>query len=162
MEADFVQTSDSAVFGKLRRKGNLRLAKGGHLRVIYEDGLQLVADGASLVQYDPDTRTAQAMNLSDAASETPLLRLLTDPTKLGGAYAIASTVKDQVRLKPLKLGLPEVRIEGGGKLPRRLTWTDASGAGQVLELVNARVPDKAFPEGTFRFQAPKGTRWLGK
>ncbi len=150
------------MFGKLRRRGSLRLAKGGHLWVVYEDGLQWVADGASLIQYDPDTCTAQTMDLSGAAAETPLLRLLTDPAKLGGAYAIDSMAKDQVRLKPLKQGLPEVRIDGGGSLPKRLSWTDPSGAGQVLELVDARIPAKDFPKGTFQFQAPKGTRWLGK
>lgn len=162
LEARFVQTSDSAVFGKLKRKGSIRLAKAGRLHVRYEDGLELVADGQSLIQFDPDTRTAQRMDLSAAALEAPLLRLLTDPGKLGRTYVIESFGKGQVRLKPLKQGLPEIRMDGGGKLPRRLVWTDGSGAGQVLELLDARVPAQAFPAGTFQFQAPKGTQWLGK
>ena len=162
LSASFLQTSDSAVFGKLQRRGTLRLAKGGRLRVAYADGLELVSDGVSLIQYDPDTRTAQAMAFQDAAADTPLLRLLTDPGRLQGSYSIEAGGKDQVHLKPLKPGLPEVRIEGSGRLPRRLKWTDASGAGQVLELQNATIPPKDFPAGTFTFQAPKGTRWLGK
>ncbi len=162
VQATFVQTSDSAVFGKLKRKGSVRLAKVGRLHVIYEDGLELVADGQALIQFDPDTRTAQRMDLMAAAVESPLLRLLTDPSKLGRTYAIEPFAKGQVRLKPLKQGLPEIRIEGAEGLPKRLAWTDASGAGQVLELLDAHVPAKDFPTGTFRFQAPKGTRWLGK
>lgn len=162
LQARFVQTSDSAVFGKLKRNGSVRLAKGGQLHVVYEDGLELVADGQSLIQFDPDTRTAQRMDLLDAAMEAPLLRLLTDPAGLGRTYSIEPSPNGQVRLKPLKQGLPEIRIEGSGSLPKRLMWSDASGAGQVLELMDARIPPKDFPAGTFRFQAPKGTRWLGK
>jgi len=162
IQAAFVQTSDSAVFGKLKRKGSLRLAKAGRLHVVYEDGLELVADGQSLIQFDPDTRTAQRMDLLDAAMEAPLLRLLTNPAKLGGTYSIEPLPNGQVRLKPLKQGQPEIRIEGSGSLPKRLKWTDASGAGQVLELLDARIPAKDFPVETFRFQAPKGTRWLRK
>lgn len=162
IQAAFVQTSDSAVFGKLKRKGSVRLAKAGRLRVVYEDGLELIADGQSLIQYDPDTRTAQSMDLSEAAIETPLLRLLTDRTRLGNSYTIESSANGQVRLKPLKKGLPEVRIDGSGSLPKRLAWTDASGAGQVLEFLDARVPGREFPAETFRFHAPTGTRWLGK
>lgn len=162
IQAAFVQTSESAVFGRLKRKGSVRLAKAGRLHVVYEDGLELVADGQYLIQFDPDTRTAQRMDLQAAALEAPLLRLLTDPAKLGRTYAIEPFGNAQVRLKPLKQGLPEIRIEGAGSLPKRLAWIDASGAGQVLELLDARVPAKDFPEGTFRFQAPKGIRWLGK
>lgn len=162
MSASFAQTSDSAVFGKLQRKGTLRLAKGSRLRLAYADGLELVSDGRSLIQYDPDTRTAQVMNLQDAASEAPLLRLLTNPATLQGAYLVERAKGDQVHLKPLKPGLPEVWIEGSGRLPRRLRWTDASGAGQVLDVQNALTPAKDFPVGTFTFKAPKGTRWLGK
>ncbi len=161
IQAAFVQTSDSAVFGKLKRKGSVRLAKAGRLRVIYEDGLELVADGQSLIQFDPDTRTAQRMDLLAAAMETPLLRLLTDPEKLGRTYSIEPFANQQVRLKPLKQGLPEIRIEGSGSLPKRLMWTDPSGAGQVLELRDVHIPARGFPAETFRFQAPKGTRWLG-
>ena len=162
IQAAFIQTSDSAVFGKLKRKGSVRLAKAGRLHVVYEDGLELVADGQSLIQFDPDTRTAQRMDLLAAAMEAPLLRLLTDPAKLGGTYSIEPFANGQVRLKPLKQGLPEIRIEGSGSLPKRLMWSDASGAGQVLELLDAHVPVKDFPLETFRFRAPKGTRWLGK
>lgn len=162
VQATFVQTSDSAVFGKLKRKGAVRLAQAGRLHVIYEDGLELVADGQSLIQFDPDTRTAQRMDLVVAATEAPLLRLLTDPAKLGLTYSIEPLANGQVRLKSLKQGLPEIRIEGSGNLPKRLRWTDASGAGQVLELLNAHIPTKDFPSGTFSFHAPKGTRWLGK
>lgn len=162
VQAAFVQTSDSAVFGKLKRKGSVRLARAGRLHVIYEDGLELVADGQSLIQFDPDTRTAQRMDLLDAANEAPLLRLLTDPAKLGRTYAIEPFAVGQVRLRPLKQGQPEIRIEGSRGLPKRLAWTDPSGAGQVLELLDANVPAKDFPADTFRFKAPKGTRWLGK
>ena len=157
-----MQTSDSAVFGKLKRKGKVQLAKAGRLHVLYEDGLELVADGHSLIQFDPDTRTAQRMDLLDATMEAPLLRLLTEPAKLGRTYSIEPFGNGQVRLKPLKQGQPEIRIEGYGSLPKRLMWTDASGAGQVLELQDAVIPTKNFPLETFRFQAPKGTRWLGK
>jgi outer membrane lipoprotein-sorting protein len=162
VQAAFAQTSDSAVFGKLKRKGSVRLAKAGRLRVVYEDGLELVSDGRSLIQFDPDTRTAQRMDLMDAALEAPLLRLLTDPAKLGSTYSVEPSANGQVRLKPWKPGLPEIRIEGSGSLPRRLAWTDASGAGQVMDLLDAHIPVKDFPAETFRFQAPKGTRWLGK
>ncbi len=162
VQAAFLQTSESAVFGKLKRKGSVRLAKSGRLHVIYEDGLELVADGQSLIQYDPDTRTAQRMDLVAASLETPLLRLLTDPSKLGRTYAIEASGKGQVRLKHLNQSLPEIQIQGAGNLPRRLAWTDASGASQVLELLDAKVPAKDFPAGTFRFMPPKGTRWLGR
>lgn len=38
LESGFVQQSDSAVFGKLRRQGELKLARGGRLRVEFAMG----------------------------------------------------------------------------------------------------------------------------
>jgi outer membrane lipoprotein-sorting protein len=160
LESAFLQESDSAVFGKLQRRGKLQLARGGKLRVAYDRGLVLVSDGKRLVQYDPDARTAQALDLAQAAAQTPLVNLLMNPRRLQESYT-ASAEGGAVRLRPTKGGLPEVRVEPKGGLPGRIEWTDGTGSKQVLVLVDARVPS-TLPEAAFRFEAPKGTRWLGK
>lgn len=87
----FVQTSASEVFGKLEKRGLIEATQGGRLRVAYEDGLLLVADGASLIQYDPDTRTAQRMDLGQALLDMPLLNLLVAPERLAKAYHVERT-----------------------------------------------------------------------
>src|SRR5512145_3326192 len=69
LESRFTQESESAVFGKLRREGKLQLAKGGRLRVTYDKGMILVADGTNLIQYDPMARTAQRLSLRTARKD---------------------------------------------------------------------------------------------
>jgi outer membrane lipoprotein-sorting protein len=160
LESPFVQESASEVFGALRKQGKLTLAKGGRLRIAYADGLILVADGQRLVQYDPDTRTAQALDLVQAARDYPLLNLLLNPKALSSTYTLRPEGQ-AVLLRPRAPGLPEVRVEPAGNLPGRLIWTDGSGARQELRLTAPKVP-AALPEGTFRFELPAGGRWLGK
>lgn len=160
LESGFVQQSESAVFGKLRRQGKLMLAKGGNLRVEYRQGLLLVADGTSLVQYDPDARTAQRMKLRTAAADTPLLNVLLNPAALAGFYEAKPGPGDSVALEPRRPGLPRVLLSGRGGLLQGIRWTDATGASQEIELQDARVPAAPFPKATFTFAAPAGTRWL--
>jgi outer membrane lipoprotein-sorting protein len=159
LESAFVQQSDSAVFGKLKREGLLKLAKGGMLRVEYRRGLLLVADGRTLTQYDPDARTAQRMNLRSAAADTPLLNIMLNPAALAGFYRATGGPGDSVRLEPLREGLPKVELTARAGLLQRIRWTDPTGANQEIELSDPRVPPP-FPPGTFTFQAPAGTRWL--
>lgn len=159
LEAAFVQESGSEVFGTVRKEGRLHLAAGGRLRVAYRDGLLVVADGRRLVQYDPDTRTAQALDLRQAAKDNPLLNLLLDPKDLSRTYTVKADGQ-AVMLQPKQAGLPEVRIEPAGNLPARVLWTDGTGAQQVLRLVNPKTP-AGLPDALFRFEAPKGTKWLG-
>jgi len=158
LAARFSQESDSAVFGKLRQQGSLVLARGGKLRVAYDSGLLVVSDGRQLVQYDPDTRTAQRMDLHEALREFPLLGLLLEPSRIGILYRAEPLPDGAVRLHPLEAGLPEVRVEGRNGLLRALSWTDGTGARQRLELLDPKAPSRISP-GTFRFEAPKGTRW---
>lgn len=161
MEARFKQESESAVFGKLMRTGLLRLAKGGRLRVEYQRGLLLVSDGDTLVQYDPEARTAQKVNLHTAAKDAPLLWVLLDPGTLEQVFTVKSGPRPDVfTLEPRKPGLPKVELEGRGGLPRRISWTDPTGARQVLEFQDPKVPPVAFEAGTFSFKPPAGTRWL--
>lgn len=160
LEAAFVQESASEVFGTLKKEGRLHLARGGRLRVAYQDGLLVVADGRRLVQYDPDTRTAQSLDLARATGDFPLLSLLLNPRDLSAAYATHAEGQAVV-LRPRRAGLPEVRVEPAGNLPGRLTWTDGTGAKQVLRLVAPRVP-ASLPDSTFRFDMPPGGRWLGR
>lgn len=160
LESEFVQTSESSVFGNLRKQGRLAVAKGGRLRVAYDQGLLLVSDGKRLVQYDPQTHTAQGLDFAKAKAEFPLLNVLMEPSTLGASYEVTAEGSD-LRLKPRRAGLPEVRVEGQDGFPSRITWKDGTGAQQVLSLVKPRKPT-ALPEGAFRFEAPKGTRWLGK
>lgn len=157
--ARFTQESDSAVFGKLRQTGTLVLARGGRLRVEYESGLKVMADGRELVQYDPDTRTAQRMDLVQAVRDFPLLGLLLEPARIEGLFRPEALSGGVVRLVPREPGLPEVRVEGRNGLLKALTWTDPTGARQRLELVDPRVPPRPSQE-TFRFDPPKGTRWV--
>lgn len=159
LESGFVQQSDSAVFGKLRRQGRLMLAKGGNLRVEYRQGLLLVADGSSLIQYDPEARTAQKMKLRTAAADTPLLNILLNPAALAGFYE-AKAAGDTVALEPRRPGLPRVLMTGRGGLLQRIQWTDPTGASQEIELLDARIPAAPFAPATFTFTAPAGTRWL--
>ena len=69
MESRFRQESDSLVFGNLSRQGHLALARGGRLKVSYEGGLTITCDGRQLIQYDPDTRTAQKVELARAVRD---------------------------------------------------------------------------------------------
>lgn len=159
-ESRFVQSSESQVFGKLVKKGRIEAAQGGRLRVAYEEGLLLVADGAALIQYDPDTRTAQRMDLGQALLDTPLLNLLVAPERLAKTYKVQVLSADTVRLVPLSKDQPEMEVQGSGRFARLLRWTDASGAKQELRLLDPKVP-APFPEGTFRFKLPEGATMVG-
>ncbi|GLH71397.1 hypothetical protein GETHPA_29310 [Geothrix rubra] len=158
LAARFTQESDSAVFGKLSQTGTLVLARGGRLRVDYASGLRVLADGRELVQYDPDTRTAQRMDLIQAVRDFPLLGLLLEPARIGLLFRPEALPGEGVRLVPREPGLPEVHVEGRNGLLKALTWTDPTGARQRLELVDPRVPPTPSP-ATFRFDPPPGTRW---
>lgn len=158
LSARFVQESDSAVFGKLRQTGDLLLARGGRLRVAYASGLRVQADGQQLVQYDPDTRTAQRMELAEAVREFPLLGLLLEPARIEALFRVEAQPDGAVRLLPRQPGLPEVRVEGRNGLLKALAWTDPTGARQRLELVDPKVPPSP-PPSAFRFTPPPGTRW---
>lgn len=158
LAARFTQESDSAVFGKLRQTGTLVLARGGRLRVDYASGLRVLADGRELVQYDPDTCTAQRMDLIQAVRDFPLLSLLLEPARIDVLFRPEALPGEAVRLVPREPGLPEVRVEGRNGLLKSLAWTDPTGARQRLELLDPRVPSTP-PPATFRFEPPPGTRW---
>jgi outer membrane lipoprotein-sorting protein len=158
LESRFRQESDSLVFGKLTRGGNLALAPGGRLRVTYAGGLTVACDGRYLVQYDPDTRTAQRVELARAVRDFPLLGILLDPARLGRLYRAESLGGEALKLVPKEAGLPELKATGRKGLLRTLEWTDPTGARQKLELLDPRSPATLAP-GTFRFQVPAGTRW---
>jgi len=160
LESRFVQSSESQVFGKLVKKGRIEAAQGGRLRVAYEDGLLLVADGAALIQYDPDTRTAQRMDLGQALLDTPLLNLLVAPERLAKTYKVETLTADTVRLVPLGKGQPEMEVQGAGRFARLLRWTDASGAKQELRLLDPKVP-ALFKADRFKFTLPKGATMVG-
>lgn len=160
LESRFVQTSASQVFGNLVKKGRIEAAQGGRLRLDYEDGLLLVADGASLVQYDPDTRTAQRMDLGQALLDTPLLNLLVAPERLAATYKVEAVSADTVRLVPLRKELPQLEVQGSGRFARALRWTDASGSKQELRLLDPKVP-ASLPAGHFRFKLPEGATMVG-
>jgi outer membrane lipoprotein-sorting protein len=161
LESGFVQESESAVFGKLRKEGTLQLAKGGRLRVTYVKGMVLVSDGVNLIQYDPMVKTAQRLTLRSATRDMPLLNILVDPAALGASYQVRVENADQVLLDPKRKDLPKVMIEGKNGFLKRVTWTDGTGAKQVLELKNPHVPRQDFLPSVFIFEAPAGTRWVG-
>ena len=161
LESAFVQESASAVFGKLKKEGTLQLAKGGRLRVTYQGGTVLVSDGVELIQYDPQTRTAQRLSLNAATRDMPLLNILVDPAALEDAYLVKSARADEVTLEPKRKDLLPITVEGRNGLLKRVIWVDGTGARQVLELKNPRIPRKAFPPSIFTFMAPAGTRWIG-
>jgi outer membrane lipoprotein-sorting protein len=160
MEAEFVQESESAVFGKLTKAGTLQLATGGRLRVTYVKGMVLVSDGSKLIQYDPAARTAQRMDLRSAAKDMPLLNVLVNPSALENSYVVKAEGEDRVLLEPKRKELPEVTVEGRGAFLNRVTWTDPTGARQMLQLKNSRIPKADFPASMFKFAAPQGTRWI--
>lgn len=159
LETPFVQESESAVFGTVRREGQLALARGGKVRVAYQGGLLIVADGKSLVQFDPAARTAQRLDLAKAMTDMPLLTLLLDPRRLQDAFRVTPLGGGRLRLESRTPGLPTLEAEGQGTFLTSLTWTDPTGARQVLRFTRPRVP-ASFPEGRFTLQVPPGTRWL--
>jgi len=159
-ESRFIQTSQSHVFGNLVKKGRIEAAQGGRLRVSYDEGLLLVADGANLIQYDPDTRTAQRMDLGQALLDTPLLNLLVAPERLTKTYKVERVSADTVRLVPLQKDLPTLEVQGSGRFARVLRWTDATGAKQELRLLDPKVP-APFNEGRFQFKLPQGATMVG-
>ena len=158
LAARFTQVSDSDVFGKLQQSGSLVIARGGKLRVAYDSGLLVVSDGRQLVQYDPDTRTAERMDLQQAIRDIPLLGLLLDPARIGTFYRVEGRPDGSVHLRPRAAGLPDVQVEGRNGLLRALSWTDGTGARQRLDLLDPKVPSRTSPS-VFHFEAPKGTRW---
>ena len=158
LESRFRQESESLVFGKLKREGQLLLAPGGRLKVSYAGGLTVTCDGRSLVQYDPDTRTAQQVDLARAVRDFPLLGILLEPARLERLYRVESTGGEGLRLVPRETGLPELRATGRSGLLHTVEWTDTSGAKQKLELLDAKVPG-AQPTSVFRPNLPAGTRW---
>lgn len=161
LESGFVQESESAVFGKLQKEGRIQLARGGRLRVTYLKGMVLVSDGINLIQYDPSAMTAQRLSLASATKDMPLLNILVDPGAVEAAYRVQAESAERVLLEPKRKDLPRVVVEGRKGLLSRVTWTDATGAKQSIELKNPRVPGSAFPASIFTFKAPAGTRWLG-
>lgn len=158
LESRFRQESESLVFGKLAREGRLALARGGRLKVAYEGGLTVTCDGRHLVQYDPDTRTAQRVELARAVRDFPLLGILLDPVRLEKLYRIAAYGGETLKLMPKEAGLPELKVTGRNGLLRSLEWTDPTGARQKFELLDPKSPAKLAP-GTFKPQVPAGTRW---
>jgi outer membrane lipoprotein-sorting protein len=155
----FTQEGDSAAFGKLVKKGSIITAKGGKLRVEYEKGIILLCDGSQLTQYDPSTRTAQTYDLETISQEWPLVRLLTGPSALSQVFSVSAQDGGAIKLTPKKSGLPEVLLEGKGAFLHRATWTDGTGAKQVLTLTGPKsspAPGKV----AFTFNAPAGTKWI--
>jgi outer membrane lipoprotein-sorting protein len=158
IESRFRQESDSAVFGKLSREGRLVLARGGRLRVSYDGGLSITCDGRYLVQYDPDTRTAQKVELTRAVRDFPLLGILLDPARLERLYRTDVFGGETVKLTPKEVGLPELKATGRNGLLKALEWTDPTGARQKLELLNPKSLGTYTPD-LFKAQVPVGTRW---
>jgi outer membrane lipoprotein-sorting protein len=158
LESRFRQDSDSLVFGKLHRGGTLVLAMGGRLRVTYEGGLTVICDGRYLVQYDPDTRTAQRVELARAVRDFPLLGILLDPARLERLYRVEPLGGEALKLVPRESGLPELKATGRHGLLHTLEWTDLTGARQLLELLAPKSPVTLAP-GCFRLEVPAGTRW---
>lgn len=158
MDSRFRQESDSLVFGKLSRQGHLAMARGGRLKVTYEGGLTVTCDGRHLVQYDPDTRTAQRVELARAVRDFPLLGILLDPARLDRLYRIDVFGGETVKLTPRETGLPDLKATGRRGLLHTLEWTDPTGAKQKLELLDPKAPGTLPPE-TFHPQVPAGTRW---
>ncbi len=161
MESEFVQTSDSAVFGSIKRSGKIQLARGGRLRVAYASGLLLLCDGRSLIQYDPGARTAQKTELRAASEDMPLLNVLVDVKAVETTYRLQPVTNEKLKLEPKRKGIPAVELEGKGGFLRRIQWMDTTGAKQVLELQHPRTP-ASIPAQAFSFAAPTGTRWIGK
>ncbi len=159
LESTFVQESESAVFGKLRKEGRLQLTKGGRIRVAYTGGLLVVSDGKTVIQYDPGARTAQKLDLRVVASEMPLLNVLVDPRALERVYRAQVQPSGILVLEPRKPGLPKVELEGKGGLLKKISWVDATGARQVLELLDPKVP-ASIPDSTYKLRVPAGTRWM--
>ena len=158
LESRFRQESDSLVFGKLSRQGHLALARGGRLKVSYEGGLTITCDGRHLVQYDPDTRTAQRMELARAVRDFPLLGSLLDPARLDRLYRIDVFGGETVKLTPREAGLPDLKATGRKGLLHTLEWTDPTGARQKLELLDPKAP-VTLPPDIFHPRVPAGTRW---
>ncbi|MBI3132508.1 MAG: outer membrane lipoprotein carrier protein LolA [Acidobacteria bacterium] len=156
LEAAFAQEGESAVFGKVSREGTLRLAPGGRLRVAYTRGLLILCDGKRLIQFDPDTRSAQRLDLKRALAEVPLLTVLMDPREVERHFRIAFQ-GERVTLTPKEPGMPTLEAEGRGGWPERFQWTDATGARQVLRLKAPRASKE--DAASFTFVPPPGTRW---
>lgn len=158
LEARFEQSSESAVFRAIRKSGRIRLQRGGKLRVTYEPGLELIADGRTLVQHDAKARSAQRLDLTLAMKDAPMLAILVDPSAVERHYTVNADGSSVV-LKPRVKGQSEVRLEGQGTHLQVISWVDATGARQRFRLIEPKVVG-TFPPATFRFLPPQGTRWV--
>ncbi len=158
LESSFVQEGESAVFKAVRKTGRILVAKGGFLKVSYEGGLLLVADGKALVQYDPRARSAQRLDLAATLKEAPLLNLLLNPEGLEASYLV-EVQEDSVVLVPKDKKFPKLELKGKGGLVWKVMWVDRSKAKQTLTLTQPKVCP-SFPKGTFSLEVPNGTRWI--
>jgi len=157
--SSFIQEGESVAFGKLSKKGVIQVAKGGKLRVEYEKGVLLLCDGKHLTQYDLSTRTAQMFDLENISLEWPLLRLLIDTNTINQVFNITAQNDGAILLSPKKTDLPEILLEGKGSFLQRATWTDGTGAKQILTLTAPSVP-KNLDNSSFIFKPPSGTKWI--
>ena len=110
------------------------------------------------MQYDPDTRTAQRVELARAVRDFPLLGILLDPARLERLYRLETYGGETLKLVPKEAGLPELKATGRKGMLRSLEWIDPTGARQKLELLDPKAPGALSPDA-FKAQVPTGTRW---
>lgn len=160
LEANFVQQSESKIFGTLEKSGHIQISRPGKLRIAYEKGLMLISDGNRLVQYDAQTRTAHSIDLERAVLEVPLLRLMVDPKLLDASYHVRAHNTD-VLLEARQKGLPSIKLTGNATQLQQVSWQDPSGARQVMTLKAYQTP-ASLPNSLFSLKLPDKTRWLNR
>lgn len=172
LTARFDQVVVNEMIGTLASEGTLYQTGENLLALRFTDPPQeaIVADGQHIWVYTPSATPGQVLRFplpSDPTYGFNVLSWFLDrPTQRYhseylGRDVIEGHAVDVIRLVPREEGLPfteaTVSLDGDSGLPRRLSMQEHSGTERTFTLGGFQL-DPNFPEGTFRFDPPRGVR----
>ena len=162
LEARFVQTVRSSLYGEDVQAGRMVLQRPGQMRWDFTgDGRQYIADGKTLTAYTPASRQAIQYPYTPTGADSLLQSLdrvdelfrvvAPDPQPADGGIVLRLTPKgpDQVQEVTLRLG-KDLALQ-------QVSLQDAAGGVTVLDFTDVRA-GHAVPASTFQFAPPAGTQ----
>jgi outer membrane lipoprotein carrier protein len=168
LQATFVQTVKSGVYGEDRQTGSLLLERPNHMRWQFDGDLArlFVADGEWLWMYSPsDKQVVKSPQIEGAGGADVLLESLAHlsekftatftPPPPGGTWHLVLVPRDPAH--------PYVRYEVGLTADFTLEQLILVDPQQTVTRLDFRgvVLGGAAPEDAFRFQPPPGTEVVG-
>ena len=162
MQADFVQTTHSQVFGADAQSGELVIKRPSMMRWAFADDKQFVTDGDTMWVYSKadnqviryDDIAAQRSALDSLLSSLHQLDELFEVKLLEGeGTTLELKPRDQAQVKAVKLELTQ------DLLVKSITITDPYDSVTELQFSNVRL-DVEVPDSAFVFQVPKGVQLI--